>query len=168
MRTVNENGEVISLYNIHERITSLGETKPGEYVWIFDTKARDFMLSKLNAVIKHTVPIIHIYYNGSIIRLPTSWYVVVYDSDTSEIDVIPVTALMGRRFDLLGLTPDSYKPVAIPATAINYNTRAEFFTPSLLPEQMACIATNSNLWICAGPNEQCTNYLKQTVVGDLF
>ena len=100
--------------------------------------------------------------------LPASWNILVYDQDTSQLDVIQVCDTGGREFTALVFGPDKTAPVASKISATNYYPEITHVGPSLNKHQMIGAAVSPEEFVLVSPSDGFNKYLKDLTVSDLI
>lgn len=149
-------------------IDSIHGPTPTEYMWVLDLSMMDYTLTPLSMLEEVICPSMQIQVKGFEFVLPANWNILVFDKDTSQLDVVELSETAGREFTALTYGPN--KPYPTPSTIIvtNYFIEYKNVGPSLNKHQMLCHPIGPDEWINVSPSDGFNKYLKDTTVGDLI
>jgi hypothetical protein len=138
-----------------------------DYFWILDLESKDYKLSKylINEEI-HT-PTLVLSILGYAVEVPTSWNILVYSEETSQLDIVQASELTRGDFTALVMNHTNDRVIPGLITVIEYNANAAIHTPALNKTQMLCHALGEKYWISISPIDSYNKYLKDTIVGEL-
>lgn len=139
-----------------------------EFVWVLDLNLMDFTMTELTILEETISPSIEIQVGGFSFVLPASWNILVYDRDTSQVDVVSIAETAGREFTAFTYGPKAAKPVPRVITATNYLPAHVNVGPSLNKHQMLCHPIGPDEWVVVSGSDGYNKYLKNCVVGDLI
>jgi hypothetical protein len=105
---------------------------------------------------------------GFTFTLPTNWFVIVYDTETTQIDAVKISELTGNTHTLMGSSISSPRVAPIKATPVDYFPQYKHVGPSLNKHQMLCHPVAPDFWISVSSIDTYSKYLKEMIVGDLF
>lgn len=161
MLIFDDNNKPIILESIH------GPTVT-EHMWVLDLTIMDFTLAPLSMLEEVVCPSIQLCVDGYEFVLPANWNILVYDRDTTQLDVVEISETAGREFTALVYGPNKSRPE--PATIIvsNYFIEYKNVGPSLNKHQMLCHPINNDRWVSVSPSDGFNKYLKDAFVGDLL
>lgn len=151
----------IILDNIHGPTVS-------EYMWVLDLSMMDFALAPITMLEEVVCPSIQIQIDGFEFILPANWNILVYDTETSQVDVVELSETAGREFTAMVGGPTKTQPIPCKIIATNYYVEYKNVGPSLNKHQMLCHPINKDMWCCIGPSDGFNKYLKNAIAGDLF
>lgn len=129
---------------------------------------RDFTLTQLLVFEELTSPAMQLVIDGFSFWLPTIWNILIVDSETSQLDVVEISALAGSEFEAFTYGPDESKVEPKLVTVTDYKSRMTIVGPSLNKHQMMCHPISPTSWINISPSDTYTKYLKDCVLGDLM
>lgn len=154
------NNKPILLDSIHAPLAT-------EHMWVLDFNLMDFTLSPVTVLEQFVSPAHIVRIKGFEFPLPSTWNILVYDRETSQIDVVEVLETAGREFHALIYGPKkaNFGPGII--TVTNYYPELLHVAPSLNKHQMLCHPIGPDEWISVAPSDAHNKYLKDKVVGDL-
>jgi len=149
-------------------IDSIHGPTPTEHFWVLDLNMLDYTLTPLIMLEEIICPSMQIRVKGFEFVLPANWTILVYDRETSQLDVVELSETAGREFTALVYGPT--KPYPTPSTIVvtNYFIEHKNVGPSLNKHQMLCHPIGPDEWINVSPSDGFNKYLKDTTVSDLI
>lgn len=138
-----------------------------EHYWILDLNMMDFTLTELDMLEEIIAPSIMVQIKGFQFMLPANWNMLVYDTETLQLDIVEIAELAGREFMAFVYGPDKGKPDPGAVKVVDYKPEYQNVAPSLNKHQMLCHPINPNEWVNVAPSDTYNKYLKNCVVGDL-
>lgn len=135
--------------------------------WVLDLNLMDFTLAPLITFEQCTTPLLKLQINGFQFALPGTWNVLIYDEETSILDVVPVFDLAGKRHTSFIYGPDMLNVTGGAITVVDYISSGDSFYPNLNKNQMLCHPIAADRWIVAAPSDSYNKYLKDKVIGDI-
>lgn len=151
----------IILDNIHVPTLS-------DHLWVLDLSIMDFTLAPLLILEETVCPSLQVRINGFDFVLPASWNILVYDKDTSQLDVIEIAESAGKEFTSLVYGPKKSAIMPGVISIINYYPEFKNVGPSLNKHQMLCHPIGPGEWVCVSPSDTYNKYLKDCIVGDII
>lgn len=139
-----------------------------DYYWVLDLSMMDFTLAPLISLEEVVCPSLRILVKGFDFVLPANWNVLVYDKETSQLDVIELSETCGREFTALVYGPQKSHPTPATITVIDYYVEYKNVGPLLTKQQMLCHPIGPEEWISVAPSDGYNKYLKERMVGDLI
>jgi hypothetical protein len=139
-----------------------------DYFWILDLNILDFTLSPLLTLEEIVSPAMTIVVAGFEFTVPANWSILIYDEDTTALDVVEVSNLAGRNFTAFVYGHDMSRPFPGPITVIDYTPQFKSISPVLNKNQMLCHPISPDEWICVSPGDVYNKYLRDLSVGDLI
>lgn len=161
MLIFDENSDPIIVDNLYAPLVS-------NHLWVLDLSMMDFTLSPFVILEEITCSSITVEILGFQFTLPSHWYVLVYDEETTQLDVVQVSDLAGGEFTAFVYGPTRSKPIPGKITVTDYFPQHKNVGPLLNKHQMLCHPIHSDLWINVSPTDVYNKYLKDMVVGDLI
>ena len=137
-------------------------------MWTLDLAIKDFVISDIKMLEATTCPALTIDVEGFQFDLPTNWFMLVYDAETTQLDTISIAELAGRDFTALVGSPSSYAPNGVLVSAVDYKPSVTHVSPSLSKHQMLCHPINEKFWINIAPSDAYSKFLKNCYVGDIY
>lgn len=138
------------------------------FIWVLDLEQFDFTLNPMTMLLEITTPSIEVTIEELCIRLPTSWYVVIYDDEIGMMDVVQVSDLLGRNFKLFTYGFNDLMVSGTNYILNKYIPKDVCVMPNLNKKQFLCHPINGSQWICVGPTEAFAKKLKDMFVGELI
>lgn len=138
-----------------------------DHIWVLDLAMMDFTMTELVVLEEVVCPTMEVEIGGFRFLLPAFWNIVVYDRDTSQLDVVKVSEAAGRDFTAFVYGPNKAKPTPKPISVTNYLAGYPNVTPSLNKHQMLCHPIGPDEWVVISGSDRYNKYLKDTVVGDI-
>ena len=161
MLIYDERTQPIMIENIHTPL-------PSTHMWVLDLDIMDFTLSPITILEEVTCPTFIINILGFEFPLPVNWYVIVYDTDTTQVDVVRVSEIAGHPHTMMGGGPDVSRVFPVSATVDRYLPRFKNVSPTLNKHQMLCHPVAPGYWISVAPTDSYNKYLKDKIVGDFL
>lgn len=141
-----------------------------EYFWALSLIHMDFMLNKIVTFEEmHTESLIFSV-KDYVIELPTSWNVLIYSEETSQLDIVEASDFTKHKFTpvIYNHKTDKIDTMSNDVTVIDYKMFSKLRTPSLQKGTMLCHPIGHEHWICISPTDNFNKYLKNSVIGDLI
>lgn len=139
-----------------------------DHFWVLDLSMRDFTLTPLNVLEETVCPTVVLRVDGFDFPVPTSWNILVYDTETTQLDVVELAEAAGREFTALLFGPNMSSPRPGHVTVVDYRMEHKNVNPSLNKHQMLCHPVGPNTWVNIAPTDIYAKYLKDICVGDLL
>lgn len=139
-----------------------------QHMWILDLNMMDYTLSPITILEEITAPSMMIKIHGFLFMLPTTWYMLVFDTETMQLDSVCVEDLPGKEFSALVAGPIIQKAVPGIVTVVDYDSRFKNVGPLLNKHQMLCHPISPELWVNVTPSDVYNKYLKEKIVGDIL
>lgn len=139
-----------------------------EYMWVLDFNLMDFTLSPLLVLEEIIAPTLLIEVEGFRFHVPASWNILIYDRETSQLDVIEIAKASGNEFTALVYGPKRGTILPGPITILDYLFEYTNVAPSLHKHQMLCHPIGPNEWVSISPSDSYNKYLRGANVGDLI
>jgi hypothetical protein len=141
---------------------------PTDYFWVLDLNINDYTLAPLTILEEIICPSITVVIRGFEFTLPAYWNILVYDMETTQLDAIQLSRLVGREFTALVFGPKKIRPVPAPIQYVDYILEHKNVGPSLAKHQMMCHPIGPTEWVCISPSDTYNKYLKDMLVGDII
>lgn len=139
-----------------------------EYLWILDMNLLEFTLAPLAMLEENVCPSLKLEIRGSEIILPASWNILIFDPETAQLDVTPVSQVPGREFTAFVYGPTKFRHEPATVTAIDYYVEYKNVGPSLNKHQMLCHPISSDEWIVVSGSDGFNKYLKHAGIADII
>lgn len=139
-----------------------------DYFWTLNLEHRDFMLNPLIMNEEMTTPSLELNISDYHIEIPTSWNILVFSEDTSQLDIVEASDLTRNSYTALAFNHKTNRIFPALIKVMNYNLTSKIHSPSLHKTQMLCHAIGPEHWICLSPTDNYNKYLKNATIGDLL
>jgi hypothetical protein len=149
-------------------INSLSGPMVSSHMWVLDLNLLDFTLAPILMLEEVVCPSVEVLINGFQFILPASWFVMVYDKETAQLDVVALADAAGKQFTALMYGPKMSAIAPATITVTNYFSEHKNTGPGLNKQQMLCHPVGPNEWIVISPSDCYNKYLKDIIVGDLI
>lgn len=161
MNIFDETLSVVELTDIISPIKS-------EFFWILDLTLMDYTLAPLTVLEEITCPTFVVEVNGEEFNVPASWNMLIYDTETSGIDLIPLCEMTGRSFTALGFGATRVLAKPLSVRIMDYKPYSKNVGPSLNKHQMLCHPIDNDLWFTVCAADVYSKYLKNKSLGDIL
>lgn len=138
------------------------------HMWVLDLTLMDYTLAPLIMLEETVCSSVQLTINGFNVILPASWNILVYDQETSQLDLIELSESTGREFTALVYGPNSVRYIPGIVTVTDYMVEHTNVGPSLNKHQLLCHPISATEWINVSPANSYNKYLKDMTVGDLL
>lgn len=161
MLIFDENSQPVILDNIYSPV-------PTNHIWVLDLQMLDYTLAPLIMLEEIVCSSMQLSINGYEFILPAFWSILVYDTDTSQLDLIELSEATGKEFTAAVYGPDKsgFEPGIISVT--NYFVEHKNVGPSLNKHQLLCHPISESEWISVSPANTFNKYLKEMITGDIL
>lgn len=139
-----------------------------EHMWVLDLTMMDFTLAPLVMLEETICPAVQVRVSGFEFILPANWNILVFDTETTQLDVIELSEAAGREFTALVYGPSMGRPSPSTISITNYYNEYANVGPSLNKHQMLCHPIGPDEWVSVSPSDSYNKYLKDNIVGDLI
>ena len=161
MLIFDENADTIIIESIHTPLVS-------EYMYVLDLSIMDYTLAPITTIEEIVCPTLTLNIDNFIFSMPAYWNVLVYDTDTYQLDMVSLEDATGNFFMGFVYGMNESAPGGIPLKIVNYDTIGINYSPALNKHQMLCHPISENLWINFSSADMYNKYLKNKVIGDLL
>lgn len=144
-------------------IKSIDEPINADYFWILDLQEQDWMLSKLVMLEEFHAPTLTLSIKGNLVELPAEWNVLVYSTETSDVDMVQVSDLTKSEFTIFLYDYNRSKVVEQACKVVSYSPSEVVRTPSFNKSNMLCHPVGDTYWIMVAPTDTYNKYLKESV-----
>lgn len=101
---------VLPSYDVPLLVESVNDPLTVDRHWVFSAKAMDFFLSHIIYVEEYIGPVMLLEIKNFVFSVPANWYIMICDRDTTFVDVVPVSGILGKEFDAFIFTNTDAKP----------------------------------------------------------
>lgn len=159
---------IIDEHNIVTQLVDIAAPVRSEYFWVLDLTMRDYTLAPLAVLEEVTCPTFVVEVAGVLFDLPASWNMLIYDGETSDVDLVPLCEMTGQTFTALGFGPSRALAKPLPVRIMDYKQYSRNVGPSLNKHQMLCHPITDDLWFTISAADVYTKYLKNVTLGDIL
>lgn len=149
-------------------VESLLDPLVSEYFWILDLNLMDFTLSKIVTLEEITCTTLQLDINGFRFHVPANWNMLIYSTETQQLDVVEMGELAGRDFHSFVYGPNKRIPEGYIVKVVDYSPKHVNVVPGLSRHQMLCHPISDDEWVNIAPSDTYNRYLRNMVVGDLI
>ncbi len=110
----------LSELNSAYSVTSISQPLAVTHKWVFGANKDDFFLTPITYLSETTGPSLKLKINEEEIALPISWYIVVVDPNTYQVDTIPVSSCGGAAFEAFLFSPDNTKIISAKIQVVDF------------------------------------------------
>jgi len=139
-----------------------------DHFWVLDLSMMDFTLAPLNVLEEVVCPTVVLRVEGFEFPVPASWNILVYDTDTAQLDTVELAEAGGREFTAMVYGPQMSMPSAGRVSVVDYFIEHKNVNPALNKHQMLCHPIGPSAWVNISPTDVYAKYLKDAIVGDLI
>lgn len=138
-----------------------------ENFWVLDLDMMDYTLAPLIAFQEIVSTTIIVDILGFQFPLPSFWVMLVFDTETSQVDVVKIKRLAGKQFTAFVYGPQISTAHAGTISVVDL-CGYRHVTPLLNKQQMLCHPINPHMWVNIAPSDNYNKYLKDKTIGDLI
>jgi hypothetical protein len=138
-----------------------------EYFYTLNLDIIDFTLTPLLALEEVTCPAFLVEFDSFKFYLPTSYYILIYAEETSQLDTIKIADLTNSPFQIFTYNGKTDKIVNSNIKILEYKPEHTFVIPFLNKNQFLCHPVMPDTWICITPYDQYKK-MNNLVIGDLM
>jgi hypothetical protein len=156
------------IFNEHskpELIENIYGPTLSDYFWALDLNVDgdgeiDYTLAPIVMFEETTCPSLILRMNGFTFNLPAKWNILIFDEETSEIDVVTAEDLSGNNFTAFVYGDDAPTVELGHITVVGYEPNHINVAPALNKNQMLCHPISPTRWINVAPTDTYNKYLK--------
>lgn len=141
---------------------------PTSHMWVLDLQMMDYTLSPLVMLEETNCSSMQIAINGFEFILPSFWSILVYDTETSQLDLIELSDATGKEFTAAVYGPNQHRINPGKITVTNYFIEHKNVGPSLNKHQLLCHPISATEWVSVSPANTFNKYLKEMTIGDIL
>lgn len=156
-----ENGVPLVVNSIHDKWRS-------NYLWCLDLKSQDYTINLFKVVEGCDSNTLTLRINGHYIDVPASWYILVCDPETTQIDAVECNCLSNNTFYALVYGANVPTPEYAKIEVIDWVPVKHHAYPSHSRGLMLCLDIGNDKWITCSYSDTYTRFLKNKNVGDLI
>lgn len=149
-------------------IDSIFNQMTSGYFWIFQMDELDFTLSPLISLEMIECASVEIIVKGFPFVVPAHWNILVFDDETSQLDVVDISSTAGKEFTAVVHGPEcrTIEPGII--TVSNYFPSYVNVQPVLPKYAMLCHAISETQWVSVGTYDGYNKFFKNALVNNLL
>ena len=138
-----------------------------EYFYTLNLDIIDVTLTPLLALEEIMSPAFVVKIDNFTFHLPTSYHILVYSDETSQVDTVKIHELTNTDFSVFGYNSKTDKVKPIYMQIIDYIPEHKFTSPLLYKNQMLCHPISPDCWINITPFDQF-KMITNKVIGDFM
>lgn len=140
---------------------------PNSHFWVLDLNEQDFNLAPIKMLEEITCPSLILDINNYRFAIPATWYILVYDPDTMQLDCVSVADSAGKSFTAFVFGLHESMPIPVEIKVVGYEPMLTHVVPSFNKHQMICHPVGPNHWINLSSGDVYNRYLRKMSVGDI-
>lgn len=166
---------IINETNRNYIIDSLTQPLPLRHHWNFSAQMRDFVLSEILYLEETVGPTVTLLIDGSEVKVPGSWSILIVDKETYTIDAVPVSACAAFSHEAFVFSPTDSKLITAPVSVVAFEQKGTCIYPAIDKAFAMVHAITSGLsrgvtvprGVVVGPHD-LWRYLSGCTVGDIL
>lgn len=139
-----------------------------DHLWVLDLSMMDFTIAPITMLEELVCSSVQINIKGFEFVVPAEWNILIYDEETSQLDVVKFSEVASKEFTALVSGPFHKAPEPATITMTNYFIEYKNVGPVLNKHQMMCHPIGPQEWVVIGPSDGFNKYLKDQIANDLF
>lgn len=161
MLVCDDHNNTILIDSIHDPIVT-------SHIWALDLVNMDFTLAPLDVLEEIVCTSIELSIEGFRFTVPSHWYILMYDRETTQLDSICVGEAAGREFTAFVYGPTRTVPDAGYVSVTDYFASHVNTVPALPKTHMVCHPISPDSFVCLSPSDIFNKYLKGKDVSDII
>lgn len=161
MLILDEHNKSIIIDTLYDPIVS-------DYMWVLDLAMMDFTLAPIKMLEEVVSSTMTLEIAGYEFKIPSYWYMLVYDEITTQLDSVSVSDLTTNSYTALVYGPDMHVPEAQPVNVVNYDVTSTNVYPTFNRHLMMCHPISANKWINISFSDSYNRFLRDKYVSDLI
>lgn len=101
------------------------------YHWTFSGQQLDFTLTEITYLEETVGPTMTLLIDGSEVKIPGSWNILIVDRETYTIDAVPVTACASFAHEAFIFSPEDCKLMTAPIQVIGWEPKGTCIYPAV-------------------------------------
>jgi hypothetical protein len=138
------------------------------YFWVLDLQMMDYTLTPLIMLEETVCSSMKLNVNGFEFILPAFWSILVFDSETSQLDLIELSDATGKDFTAFVHGPNLSHFNSGKVSITDYYVEHRNVGPALNKHQLLCHPISETEWISVSPANTFNKYLKDMTIGDIL
>ena len=158
-------------------VDSLTAPMVAKYFWTFSGPMLDFTLSPINYLEETIGPSIELTINEFTFKVPSSWYILISDPETYQLDTVPISSCVSSNCHAVCMSPDDSKHRIMPINFSDFEPNSSLISPMVQKGMMmqhpvgimAEFHTKKeiNLTVAIGPHD-LYKFIENGTIGDIF
>jgi len=156
-----ENNKTIMIDSLYAPIVS-------DYMWVLDLNMMDYTLTPIKMLEELVCPTMTIEVQGYQCSIPANWYILVYDTYTTQLDSIVISDLANKPYSALVYGTKMSRPEPAIISVIDYELKAVNIYPSFNRHLMLCHSIDAEKWISISFSDTYNRFLKNKDLSDII
>ena len=143
--------------------------------WIFSAHLLDFKLAPISYLEESSGPVVKLVVNDMPFYIPASWNILIVDSETYQVDTVPVTACSNAECFAFGMSPTDSKLRKFKVTIEDFEPKMSLVHPMIQRATALChpVGTvkdrqsETDVCIVVGPFD-LHKWLNNKTIGDII
>lgn len=149
-------------------IETLKSPVVSSHFWTLNLEQRDFLMASISYIEEIVSASVQLEVEGFRFFVPAAWYILVADKETAMIDAIRVSDVSCNEFTAFVYGPTRSKADCLPVRAVDYAPSHTNVGPSIHKNEMLCHPIDPSRWVCIGPSDPYSRYLKNSAISDFL
>ena len=168
---------ILSETNRAYMVESLTQPLPqgAKFHWTFSGQQLDFTLTEILYLEETVGPTITLSIDGSEVRVPGAWNILIVDRETYTVDAVPVTACASFAHEAFVFSPEDGKLITATIRVLNWDPKGSCIYPAIEKANAVVHAIApgkshgkpTSRGVIIGPND-LWRYLNGRTVGDIL
>lgn len=148
-----------------------------KYNWMFNAQLIDFMLTPITYLEETTGAAVKVRINNSEFWVPATWYILVTDTETYQIDTVSITACASTNHIAFSFSPEEQNLRTLDIRVLDYCDSMSLVHPMIAKGQAMVHPVGPAPWSKNGEEEHVSvvigphdlyKHIGGKVVGDIF
>lgn len=161
MLILDENNKTILIDSIYNPIVSSS-------MWVLDFNIMDYTLTPINMLEETVCPTSTVEINGFRFKIPTSWYMLVYDDTTTQLDSVSVADLTSNNFHIFVYGVNATNAEAAKVRVVDYQLSEKNVYPAFNRHLMLCHPIQGDKWVNISFSDSYNRFLRGKDVSDII
>jgi hypothetical protein len=169
--------QILAEYSKPYIIDSLTSPVVIKYNWMFNAQAIDFVLNPITYLEETSGAAVKIRINNTEFWVPATWYILVTDKETYQIDTVSITSCASTPHIAFAFAPEEQNVRTLDIMVLDYADNMSLVHPMIAKAQALVHPVGPALWtrqgeemhlsVVIGPHD-LYKHLTNKVVGDIF
>lgn len=138
------------------------------YVWYLNLKEMDFVLVNVKVLEENTCSTVTLSINGRLLNVPSYWYVLVCDPETTQLDAVQASCLSNSTFYALVYGANVSQPEFLQIHVLDWLPAESNIYPTYNRNLMTCHDIGDSKWVCMSFSDAYSRFLKNKTANDLI